>query len=254
MAGLVSTLSGNGSFAISGGRFNTLNPAALSDVMNIAEGDQEPDEEKARETFAISFPVGALPFGDLAGAFSITAGVLEAPTVSLRAGGATVLADARLDLNTRQVKSDWSIRVAEPDVADEAQPYVRIAFEGPIARPERRLDLNPLLASLRAHFLQRQLDKLEALEAERLRREAALRLLEPDMANDAESANGPAASPPGPTATGSAPVAPAEDAPATTGASPPGPAAASAASAIRRLAPAVRDLIGGGAAGFGGSP
>jgi hypothetical protein len=254
MAGLVSTLSGNGSFAISGGRLNTVNPAALSDVMNIAEGDEEPDEEQAREAFAISFGVGALPFGNLAGAFSVTGGVLEAPTVSLRAGPATLLADARLDFNTRQLKSDWSIRLAEPDIAEEAQPSVRISFEGPIVRPERRVDLNPLLAALRAHFLQRQLDKLEMLEAERQRHEAALRLLEPEIANGAEPTNGSVAPVPGSTTTGASSDAPAEDAPATTGTAPRTPVTPSPASAIQRLAPAVRDMIGGGAGVFGSSP
>ena len=45
-------------------------------------------------------------------------------------------------------------------------------FSGPMAEPERRVDLNPLLDLLRSRFLQRQLDRLKILEAERRRADA----------------------------------------------------------------------------------
>ena len=45
-------------------------------------------------------------------------------------------------------------------------------YSGPMADPERQVDLNPLLDLLRSRFLQRQLDRLEVLEEERRRADA----------------------------------------------------------------------------------
>ncbi len=257
LAGLVSTLSGNGSFAVSDGRFNTLNPDALHAVMQIAEGDDEPDENLARETFASTFGAGALGFGKAAGSFSIASGIVQAPTVSISSGGATVLAGARVDLNTLQLSSDWSVRTAESGAAQESRPSVRIAFKGPIGKPERRTDLGPLLDAMRSRFLQRQLDKLEELEKERERREQALRALAPRVAG------GETPQPPETSAAGAAATAPpagtsSAERPSETpaGGEPPAPdqtgstesaAPTQVQKLIRRMAPALRDLMSGGA-------
>ena len=172
-AGIVATLSGSGAFAVSGGRFNALNPQALTAVMAAAEGDDQPDEGQARETFASQFALGALEFGRAAGSFSLGGGRITLPTISLAAEATTVLADAMLDLNTLTLASKWSVRIEE-EKAEEGQPQVAIRFSGPIAAPERSIDIDPLLDLLRSRFLQRQLDQLEQLQ-ERQRREEAER-------------------------------------------------------------------------------
>jgi hypothetical protein len=171
MAALVAGLTGSGAFAVSDGRLNALNAEALAAVMQAAEGDTEPDEEMARETFASLFGSGALPFGRAAGSFSVEAGMMAIPTVALAVDKTTVLAGATLDLNRLTLASDWTVRLEESGT-EEAQPFVEILFSGPIADPERRIDLNPLLDLLRSRFQQRQLDHLEALEQERRRAEA----------------------------------------------------------------------------------
>jgi hypothetical protein len=171
MAGIVATLSGNGSFAVHDGRFNALNPLALVEVMKAAEGEEEPDETLARETFASRFDSGAFAFGRAAGSFGISSGVVRLAKVSLESDATAVLADATLDLNNLTVDSDWTVR-AEGEEAAQSQPNVAINYSGPIADPERRVDLDPLLDLLRSRFLQRQLEQLEILEEERRRADA----------------------------------------------------------------------------------
>lgn len=196
MAGLVATLAGTGSFAISEGRINALNPAALTAVMGGAEGGDEPDEAQARETFAINFGSGALPFGRAAGSVSVEGGVATIPTVSVSAGDTTVLADARIDLNTLSLNSEWTIRASEQAVPEGTQPSVRLAFSGPIARPGRQVDLNPLLDALRSRYLQRQLDEIEKLEEARRQADARRQAAEETERRAAEEAR--QAAPPGP--------------------------------------------------------
>ncbi len=170
-AGVVATLSGSGSFAIDAGRLNALNPEALTAVMAIAEGKKEPDETKARETFASLFGSGALDVGRVAGTFAVSAGIMSIPTVSLQAGATSVLADATFDLNRLTLQSQWAVRTGEVG-SDQVQPYVPIRFSGDIDNPDRQIDLDPLLNLMRSRFLQRQLSELETLEAERKRVQA----------------------------------------------------------------------------------
>ena len=183
MAGLVSSLAGSGSFAISEGRINALNPDALPAVMRTAEGDEQPNDTAAREIFASRFGSGALPFGRAAGSFSITGGVMNVATVSIVAQATTVLADATLDLNSLDLASDWSIRSGGGGGAKDAQPRVDILFSGPLTDPERRVDLNPLLNLMRGRYLQRQLDELEELEQARREAEERRRRAEFQDAN-----------------------------------------------------------------------
>ena len=128
-------------------------------MIEAIDPDKEPDETVARETFASQFGAAAFPFGQAAGSFSVADGVINVPTVSLAAGATTVMADGTLDLNSLALASDWSLRGNAPEGSEEPQPFVRVLFSGPVAEPERRVDLNPLLEVLRARYLQRQLDR-----------------------------------------------------------------------------------------------
>lgn len=171
MAGIISALGGSGSFSIEEGRLNGLNPEALAIVMGAAEGEREPSESEARETFAREFGSGELEFGRAAGSFSIADGVMTIPTVSLAGSATAILADATFDLNALTLASDWVVRSVGVG-NEEAQPFVQVRFTGPMASPQRTVDLDPLLNRLRSRFLQRQLAELEVLEAERQRVEA----------------------------------------------------------------------------------
>ncbi len=170
-AGVIATLSGSGSFAIDSGRLNGVNPEALTAVMAMAEGKDDPDEAKARETFARHFGSGALDVGRVAGSFAVSSGILNIPTVSMEAGATSILADATFDLNRLTLQSQWAVRAGEVG-ADQAQPYVPIRFSGDVEDPDRLIDIDPLLNLMRSRFLQRQLKQLETLEAERQRAQA----------------------------------------------------------------------------------
>ena len=163
VAGIVATLNGNGSFSIDEGRLNSLNGEALTAVMAAAEGEEQPDEQKARETFAQQFGSGTLEFGRAAGSFSIHDGVMSIPTVSLAGGATTILAEGHLDLSALTVSSDWIVRTSEAGDGEQ-EPSVELKFSGPIAAPERRVELASLLNLLQSRFTQIQLDKIQEAE------------------------------------------------------------------------------------------
>jgi hypothetical protein len=213
MAGLVSNFAGSGSLTVNDGRFNALNPEAINAVMSSADDGTDPDEEKARETFAILFGSGALRFGRASGSFSVSGGALDVPTISVVAEGTTVLADATINLNTFTLSSSWTIRQTAGAEVDGIQPFVTARFAGPIADPQRQIDLGPLLDLIRSRNLQRQLDQLEALEQERNRVEAERQSAvtpPPAQAPAPAQIPAPAQAPPPPQAAPADAVAPAQ--------------------------------------------
>jgi hypothetical protein len=173
VAGIISTLAGGGSFSVDKGRLNAVNGEALAAVMEGAEGEDQPDAEVARETFARLFDAGTLEFDRAAGTFSIAYGVVTIPKVSLSGGATGILAEGSLDLNNLTVASDWTVRTSGVDQDEAVAPSVDMRFSGPIAQPDRRIDVTPLLDLLNARFQQAQLDKIE--EAERRNAEIAER-------------------------------------------------------------------------------
>ena len=131
---------------------------------------------------------------------------------------------------------------------------MRVLFSGPVGEPERRVDLNPLLEVLRARYLQRQLDRIEELEAARRRAEAAARALSvPQPGAPRRPVPTPAAAPlpqdaeaqaaPGDAPAAAAPTPPVDAAPSDAPPAEPEPPV------IQQLAPAMQDLLGEGARG-----
>jgi large subunit ribosomal protein L24 len=169
-AGIVAALAGSGSFSVDAARIEGVDPDALNAVMALAGGDTEPDEAKARETFAQLFGADGLDLGHVEGSFSVADGVVSVPTVSMAADAASVLADGAFDLNAFTLASQWQVRSGEG--SGDEQPSVRLRFFGAIDDPARSVDVDPLLDAMRSRFLQRQLKELETLEAAQKAREA----------------------------------------------------------------------------------
>jgi hypothetical protein len=148
-----------------------------------------------------------MTFGDAAGSFSIADGIVSVPTASLKAESAEVLADATLDLNTLDLASTWTVRVHDGAPGD--QPEVRVFFSGPIAAPDRRIDLAQLLQLLSVRYQERQIARIEELQRQ--------------QQEDQAEASGPTSSIPLAEPPGIAPeeTAPAENPEVTDPASPP---------------------------------
>ncbi len=230
LAGLVSSLGGTGSVAVTDGGVNWVNPAALVAIMRLAQAEADPKEDEAREVFATQFSVGSLALQPAAASFSIIGGIVDFATLSIASEPAALLGKATLDLNTLSLASDWTIRAVEPGVAENQQPFVRLGFSGPIAGPERQVDLRPLLDLLQTRRMEHQLDRLQELEAEQRRAEAtgSLPSADPGSAADLPADGNMPAGP------GSVPAA--ELRPAN----PPAP------DVFQQMRPAVKDILRGG--------
>lgn len=172
VAGLVSALSGSGSFTVRDGSIASFNPEALPAVMQLVRPEEAPDGNRAREIFFRELAAEALSFDAAEGSFAVEGGVIDVGTVTVSAPETILHADASINLNALTLSSRWTLRVADGGTVAEQSPLtVPIRFSGPIENPAREIDLNPLFSVLNSRYEDAARVRLEELEAERRRME-----------------------------------------------------------------------------------
>ncbi len=177
-AGLVSTMSGSGSFGIRDGLIRSINPMAFSSIVRATDTGLVLTPERVRSVFEGYLDAGSLPFERASGSFSVSSGAIRVSTVSVDATSATALGSGMLDLNTRTLSSDWSLKV-DPgsEKVTGAEPEVGILFSGSVADPRRDVDVTPLMGYLTVRAFEREVNRIEALQANIQERERLVRLL-----------------------------------------------------------------------------
>ncbi len=171
-AGIVSTLKGSGTFTVTNGLARSINPQAFGSIIRAADAGLKLDAEAVRKVFAGHLDAGTLAFERATGSFAVTSGIIRVSTLSLDSDSATVLGSATIDLNTLQLSSDWSMSV---DPGEEkvtgAEPEVGLLFNGRLAAPARSIDVTPLVGFLTVRAFEKEVARIEALQAEILEKE-----------------------------------------------------------------------------------
>ncbi len=173
MTGVIASLGGGGSFAIRDATVRGLNPVAFSSVVRAADAGLELTAEKVRDVFAGHLDAGTLAVATAEGAFAISGGVLRARNVSVSTESATTLGGASIDLGAMTLDSSWTLAVdpgPEERVAG-AEPQVAIAFTGPLADPTRRIDATGLTGYLTVRAFEREVRRIEEMQADILEKE-----------------------------------------------------------------------------------
>jgi uncharacterized protein involved in outer membrane biogenesis len=171
-AGLVATLAGSGAFSLSDATLRSVNPLAFDAVIRAADAGLSIERDTIAGAFAGHLDSGSISVDAVSGSFGISSGILRVPTVSVKAGDATVLASGSIDLNALTLASDWSIkRDAKAGRPEQSEPQVGLIFEGALQQPSRRLDVMPLLAYLNIRAFEREVEEVQKLQAEIAERE-----------------------------------------------------------------------------------
>ncbi len=176
LSGLVSTISGSGSFVVSDGILRAVNPNAFTSVIGAFDANPELTPVEISSAFRGYLDAGTLAFGQAEGSLGITSGIVRLGSLTIDAGTATVLGDAAIDLNALTLDSDWSLKV-DPgaDRVTGAQPEVGLLFAGPLATPSRSIDVGPLVGYLTVRAFEREVERIELLQADILEKEKAVR-------------------------------------------------------------------------------
>jgi len=178
VSGLVATLSGSGTAAFRSLAVDGINPLALPEF--IARADEFGKDIDATKTAGFApIVAGAGSFAADPGeaAFTVAAGVLRAPPLTLRNASGRIEANLQADFNTSEVSIDGTlIYEAGQEALVGSEPALRFSLQGPIRAPVRRFDSEPLAQFLTQRALEIEQARVEAmqsalLEKQRLRRE-----------------------------------------------------------------------------------
>lgn len=175
---MVAALSGSGTAALKGLTIAGVNPDAFGAF--IAKADAIGREIDAAKTAGFAPQIaadGSFPAGDTDIAFTIAGGRLRAPPVKLDNPTAALSADITADLNASTVAASGSITYRPGDEAlVGSDPTVNFSVDGPFGAAKREFDSEPLAQFLTQRALEKEQQRVEAMQAallekQRLRRE-----------------------------------------------------------------------------------
>lgn len=167
VAALVSNLSGAGDMRLGELVAPNADPGAIERALPRALADGDPlaarrleallNEELARE------PLRA----NVAAPASMVGGVLRLTPVRADAGAGAWQGSVGFDLKTLTLDARGSLTARSgPKGWTGAPPSMGLAWRGPLAAPNREIDVGPLTGGLASIVLQRELEKIEAFEIE----------------------------------------------------------------------------------------
>jgi hypothetical protein len=120
---------------------------------------------------------GSFVAGDTDIAFTLAGGTLRAPPVKLENASAALSADITADLNTSTVAARGTITYKPGDEAQVgSDPSVNFSVDGPLSAMKKQFDSEPLAQFLTQRALEKEQQRVEAMQAallekQRLRRE-----------------------------------------------------------------------------------
>jgi uncharacterized protein involved in outer membrane biogenesis len=168
--GIVGAFHGGGTVTLARAQIAGLNPAAFDAAMRVADqGGGAIDIAKIRTVVSATMDNAKLAVPKGEGEVTIAAGQIRLANVTLQAqNGAELSLDGVLDLNNAAI--DAQMRLSGQPAANaliRPRPELSIGLKGPLAAPERKLDVSPLVAWLTLRATEQQTRLLESLEANR---------------------------------------------------------------------------------------
>ncbi|KRB22826.1 MULTISPECIES: AsmA family protein [Mesorhizobium] len=175
---MIAALSGSGTATLRSLQIAGVNPDAFSAFLAKADAIGRDIDVAKTAGFAPGIAAdGSFAAKDADIAFTIAGGTLRAPPISLENLAATLSTDITADLNTSTVSAKGAITYRPGDEAlVGSEPVVNFTAEGPFGAVTRRFDSEPLAQFLTQRALEREQQRVEAMQAallekQRLRRE-----------------------------------------------------------------------------------
>lgn len=179
-ARLIAALGGAGSISVAGAGMARFDPAAISKVI-AATGEDASESETGRlqDRIGEALEKASWPLGDVTIPFTQAAGVLRVSPVSIERAG--LKADATGLVDWRAMTTDLRLNLrplgAAPKGWPEQMPQVGVAWRGPLDAPRRETDVGALSNVVAARALAREIERVEAFEADQRERAMHIRRL-----------------------------------------------------------------------------
>lgn len=164
---LVRSLHGGGTLALANGQFGGFNPGVFRVAANVADQSGSVEAAKIAPAVGAAMDKGRLVVPDSKADVTITGGQIRLANVMLHAhDGADLALDGVADLNRLTI--DARMTMSEPPALNAligTRPEIAVTLKGPLAAPDRRLDLSPLVSWLALRAAEQQTRRLELIEA-----------------------------------------------------------------------------------------
>ena len=168
--GIVGAFHGGGTVTLSRAQLTGFSPAAFDVAMRLADqSGGAVDAAKIRAAVSAAMDGRKLPVAKADAEVTIAGGQLRVANAILPAqDGARLALDGTLDLKAATVDAQFVLST-EPAASALilARPELAVTLKGPLAAPERRLDVASLLGWLSLRAAEQQTRRLESLEANR---------------------------------------------------------------------------------------
>lgn len=175
IAGLVSGLSGGGTFQIADGEIRQINPAAFDLVIQAADAGMDLTEAALLDVFEDQLDAGSIRFESIDGALALASGRVRARNISVANDTTTLFGSAVLDLENWEVSGDVSMKTRdEAQKVAGAEPQVGIVFTGAMSEPTRSLDVGPFLSYLNLRAIEQNVKRIEEEQAKIAEQERVL--------------------------------------------------------------------------------
>ena len=174
--GLVSSLGGEGKISARNGVLRGLDPNAFVEIVKAADSGLELKEDRVLNVFQGYLAAGALAYDSFDGVFEVNEGIVSAKNMALESKDASLVASTLVDLHQLKLDSEWTLTPAATEKL-AAVPPVTLVFAGPLAGPQRQLDVGALTGYLTVRRLEEDVRRLEAAQADAVERERFDRIL-----------------------------------------------------------------------------
>lgn len=176
LTGIVSGLTGGGTLRVENGEIRGLNPEAFALVIRAVDAGLDLNDEAIRTAFSSHLDAGVLPFAELEASASIAGGVMRISNARVDNREASIFGNAQADLKALTLQSDFSLRVDPGEEAvTGAEAQVGLVFAGPLAEPQRTIDIAPFTAFLTLRAFEQEVQRVEDLQAEITERDRLMR-------------------------------------------------------------------------------
>ena len=159
LAGVMTTLTGTGSAALKGGAIRAFDPAAIDRIEPQVEAGLALDAPRIAEALSRDFGRADLKIARAVAPFTVSGGVVRVGGVTSESEGARLGGGLSFDLRRLWLDADLTLQPARPD-----GPQVTVSFEGPLAKPVRRIDATSFTGWLSVRAVERETRRIDAME------------------------------------------------------------------------------------------
>jgi uncharacterized protein involved in outer membrane biogenesis len=167
-ATLIGALAGAGTISLEGAQLAGLDPQVFDTITRATDQGLPVENNRVLRVVESALNSGRLRVERADGAVSLTAGQLRLGSLLARGDRADVGVSASVDLAQSLLDMRLTlIGAAKSGDPAAGRPEIYIALKGPVASPNRTLDVSALTGWLTLRSVELQAKRLEALEAER---------------------------------------------------------------------------------------